>query len=450
LPSAFIETETPVAVTTNNNWTQILTLSIVLSEAVEIFATSSFEVSTQSGGSFSTIEITLEIDGTIHAGHSRYLSETTDRGIGAVTHRSDELAAGTYTIRLLARRTSGTSVPGLNNANLLVMAMQGAKGEGSVTASNLAAATHGSTAKTPIVDADEIAITDSDASFSGKKVTFTTVWTWIKAKLDAGLIVAGAWAFTSTTRPTSSGTGTPASTSLMTRSDVDLRRITGGVIDINLDTTSGWASLTSGGGTSLSYLPTGVSLQSASTSAFGTLSAYLNTGNTLSVSKVGIGGSGAGIDWAMPFSLHFSLHSGVSGYNDPSICMFYALIGNQTAASTFAALTPTNKTYLGVYTDTNGYLFLVVCNGTTKVSSAGSYRILGPGTTNQRRRTHIAVYNQGNGSASLYVDGVFVESVSGLPTTSVIGVDVFFGAESTASPPVLSHRFIFQSPTITF
>jgi len=107
---------------------------------------------------------------------------------------------------------------------------QGPQGlDGVVTTATLAAAVSGSTAKATVADADETFIADSAASGAGKKVTFSTIWTWIKAKLDAGLtwagnhVFAGSISFTSTTRPTSGGTGTPASRSLITTSDGDNR-----------------------------------------------------------------------------------------------------------------------------------------------------------------------------------------------------------------------------------
>ena len=55
----------------------------------------------------------------------------------------------------------------------------------------------------------------------------STLWTWITTKLGAltSITAGGAWAFSSTTRPTSSGTGTPGATSLITRADADSRYV---------------------------------------------------------------------------------------------------------------------------------------------------------------------------------------------------------------------------------
>jgi hypothetical protein len=99
-------------------------------------------------------------------------------------------------------------------------------------AANVASTIHAATSKTTPVDADEIPIADSEASFGLKKLTFVN----LKAALNTLYVAltgnqtiagnktfSGDTAFTSTTRPTSGGTGTPAATSLITRADGDSR-----------------------------------------------------------------------------------------------------------------------------------------------------------------------------------------------------------------------------------
>jgi len=91
---------------------------------------------------------------------------------------------------------------------------------GGASAADVAIAINNATQISTLADDDKIGGTDTSASGVLGWISLTTLWTWIKAKLDAGLTVAGAWAFSSTTRPTSSGTGTPAATSLVTQTDV--------------------------------------------------------------------------------------------------------------------------------------------------------------------------------------------------------------------------------------
>ena len=77
--------------------------------------------------------------------------------------------------------------------------------------------------KTTPAETDEIPIIDSAASNALKRLTFSNLWVWITAKMDAGLSVAGTWAFTSTTRPTSAGTGILGTTDLVTLGDINAR-----------------------------------------------------------------------------------------------------------------------------------------------------------------------------------------------------------------------------------
>jgi len=77
-----------------------------------------------------------------------------------------------------------------------------------------------STNKATLVDADKIAIFDSAASDTPKHGLLSAI---VSHVIDVGRTLAGAWAFSSTTRPTSSGTGTPASNSLIMTSDGDAR-----------------------------------------------------------------------------------------------------------------------------------------------------------------------------------------------------------------------------------
>jgi hypothetical protein len=103
--------------------------------------------------------------------------------------------------------------------------MREALGVEELTNAQIASIIDGTSAKTTLVDADVVPLTDSEDSGALKKATLTSLWTWVTTKLGAltSLNAGGAWAFTSTTRPTSSGTGTPDANSLITRDDGDAR-----------------------------------------------------------------------------------------------------------------------------------------------------------------------------------------------------------------------------------
>jgi hypothetical protein len=95
-------------------------------------------------------------------------------------------------------------------------------------AANVASVIHAATSKTTPVDADEFPITDSAASFGLKKLTFANLKTALNTlyvaltgnqTIAGNKTFSGNAAFTSTTRPTSSGTGTPLSSSILSYSD---------------------------------------------------------------------------------------------------------------------------------------------------------------------------------------------------------------------------------------
>ena len=109
----------------------------------------------------------------------------------------------------------------ISNAMLANAAVANLSGTntGDETAARIATALNAGTEDATAADTDKLAVTHP----AGGWMLLSTLWTWIKAKIDAGMTIAGAQAFSSTTRPTSAGTGTPAETSLITRADGDTR-----------------------------------------------------------------------------------------------------------------------------------------------------------------------------------------------------------------------------------
>jgi len=95
---------------------------------------------------------------------------------------------------------------------------------GDETGARIAALINAATEDTAIVDADQLPLTETAASGAFRRATFASVWTWITGKLAAltSITVGGAWNFSSTTRPTSSGTGATSANSLITRADAGL------------------------------------------------------------------------------------------------------------------------------------------------------------------------------------------------------------------------------------
>ena len=131
IPNAYVETVTPSG-TVSAVWEDVPGMSTVITidEPVELSVSASFTLQTISGSSASTMSIAVNIDDVDHEPvSSRYLSGANDLGIGGIVHRSDILSVGPHTVKLRYRRDSGVSTPGIISADLLVFAMQGAKGE---------------------------------------------------------------------------------------------------------------------------------------------------------------------------------------------------------------------------------------------------------------------------------------------------------------------------------
>lgn len=128
LETEYAELSAPIGTSSATFETTGVEQTITLAVDTQIAAWASFELGTQSGASASTIEVAFDIDGTVHDAHERYLSGSNDKGIGAIVHRSGVLTAGMHTVKLMFRRTSGVAVPGLNRADMIIMALHGAVG----------------------------------------------------------------------------------------------------------------------------------------------------------------------------------------------------------------------------------------------------------------------------------------------------------------------------------
>lgn len=129
LISGYIELSAPVSTisATLEYITEMIT-TITTTVACEILVNVTFEAETQSGASGTVLAVAIEIDGTVYDEYQRYLSGANDIGIGAITHRSGEVAIGDHNVRILIRRVSGVATPGLNHCDMTVLALQGAKG----------------------------------------------------------------------------------------------------------------------------------------------------------------------------------------------------------------------------------------------------------------------------------------------------------------------------------
>lgn len=120
----YVETSTP-ATTTSATLEDVANMSvnINLSQISYITAVATFTVATSSGAPNSTIGLDVSFDGVGGLEHQRFLSGSNDTGIGAVVERSPTaLNPGNHTATLRFRRVSGTAVPGILVASMIVFA----------------------------------------------------------------------------------------------------------------------------------------------------------------------------------------------------------------------------------------------------------------------------------------------------------------------------------------
>jgi len=94
------------------------------------------------------------------------------------------------------------------------------------TNAGLAATINASTEDTALQGNDRVPMTETGASGALRWMTLDRLFTFVRTQLGlmtGAVHAAGEWAFSSPTRPTSAGTGTPAANSLITRADGDAR-----------------------------------------------------------------------------------------------------------------------------------------------------------------------------------------------------------------------------------
>lgn len=149
----------------------------------------------------------------------------TEIGAAATVHThvlSDITNAGT----IASQNANNVTITGGSISGITDLAIADG-GTGASTADNaignLFPGVASATEKTTAVDADLVAIADSAASSAIKRLTLANLWAYVTTKIGAitSITASGAWSFSSTTRPTSSGTGSAAATSLVTRADVE-------------------------------------------------------------------------------------------------------------------------------------------------------------------------------------------------------------------------------------
>jgi hypothetical protein len=203
---------------------------------------------------------------------------------------------------------------------------------------------------------------------------------------------AGTASFTSTTRPTSAGTGTPAATSLITRDDTDLLRLhTSNFVVSNF--TGATAVAGGGGGASATLLYAAAN----SSTTNGNYYTYL------------IGGSGF-------FSGNINGDRTTANFSRKIIMSWDIIViaVASTGNSESRYLWPVNSTYTTGRLTAKGFGFIVINTTVYGCSHDGTTHYLTSGITFTANTLHTCTaISNGAGSVSFYVDGALLGTLTG-------------------------------------
>jgi hypothetical protein len=256
------------------------------------------------------------------------------------------------------------------------------------------------TNKATLVDGDKVALLDSAAADVPKHGLLSAIATYI---IGVGRTLSGAWAFDSTTRPTSAGTGTPAATSLITYNDaVDMAiRELGGWVTHRVDyfttgmltTIGGTASSTSSteGADEPCWVYRPITTTDAANNYQALAGAYLqlSPGSTRSVKN-----------WSKRSRLSFITYLPFA--TNGTLRYYWGPQASTWAGGSLAVRG------IGFEVVAN-QLFAVCHNGSAKTTSAGSVTL----DTNLKQ---VAIESDGAGGVRWWADGVEQPAMTGGPT----------------------------------
>jgi hypothetical protein len=333
-------------------------------------------------------------------------------------------------------------------------------------AANVASTITGAAAKTTPVDADEIPIADSAASFGLKKLTFTNLKATLKTYLDTLYVAltgtqtiagdktfSGDAAFTSTTRPTSGGTGTPAATSLITRADAESLNLFANSYIKEMNQPEGSSSsATSGSGSAGLFGAEMVRVAGSTVASAWQRYHFGDYSMGAAVYFVG-GGFPASRVFAVAFNAIITIPA-----NDRS-CFYAGYLGafsDALPAPSAAALSSLGFCMRLYYSATNSRyeITLHAHNGTTLTNSSP---VAVPITVNNSNTQSYIISTNGSGTVRLYSATASVGPISTTPLISITGgpssgsypAPFTFGIANGATPPASSaSALITTSPKV--
>jgi len=231
-----------------------------------------------------------------------------------------------------------------------------------------------------------------------------------KANLAGGNTFTGAQVFNDATRPTSAGTGTPAATSLVTRTDAENILFAGRDTRYLVNDTS-WTSANTGTGTSSS----GGQLAASSGATSGGVG-HIRTGGSAPWIYCPAGGNSKTYDYSVKFRIGFTIAMRYgSSETTYSSCEGYFNFGQSRVTTAYGPITVKG---VAIKIE-NGVCYGQTHDGTTLRTTATPL-FTAVGSTFPMNR--IDIVNTGAGTVEFWCNGVLIETLAG-PTGALSGTD---------------------------
>lgn len=306
------------------------------------------------------------------------------------------------------------------------------------------------------LDADRLPMTETAASGALRRLTFANLWGWITSKIatiPSSFTAGGGWNFTSTTRPTSAGTGTPAANSLVTQGDVEARYFNP-LRWMLIPTVTGWQSTASGSGTGLDQSLLSLAIRSASTSGFGSMTAFSTQLNneraTRLGSGVGLGGYGT-LNFAN--KLKMAVRMG-SFFNFDTTKQDWAIvIGSQAKnvagiANILPSTTSSANGYVAIEC-VGGNVRIITQNATTPSTRSA---IIDTWVSNSNHKSYFIEVAGGIVTVSDGFSGLVLGTHSGAPTSDLVGSGspIAIATQSNATSSTISGGILIYQIAIAF
>ena len=353
---------------------------------------------------------------------------------GNATHTGDVTGATALTVALVGGVTASNVAAGATLANAAtdantVSTLVKRDASGNFTAGTITAALTGNATTSSSTTGNAATVT-TNANLTGHITSVgnaTVLGSFTLAQLDtatsdatlartdAGQTFAGAQAFASTTRPTSSGTGTPAATSLITNDDLLLRLASPGAIGGTVSSSGAFTTIKSP-----VFFPVADSVSSLKICKADGVTDVISIDTTNS--RIGIGTSSPGYPLHIERNINASTSAALMVKNSSggnSATAEIRVENNLNYSSRFFKLSSAYTTYktltangMGFYNDSLGGNIAILND-----SSAGNITLTAGGSST----SHVTIASSGETAVASTLTALNFKRGTGTPEAAVVG-----------------------------